>query len=129
MILDKFKKYMADPSILSEAHIESFKVRTENTPYRIEDTCFNDDYTTLIFDTGWVTFKIEDEDCIVMAYYRDNESKIDKDELWNAFKGMLRDNGCKKITMYTVLNPKMWEERYGFKVKRYEMEAELWPAD
>ena len=127
MRLDKFKKYMADPSVLTEAHVKNFQLRTEETPYRIGDNS-DENCTTLIFDTGWVTFKIEGDECLVNAYYRDNESNVKKDELWGAFKDMIRDNGCNKIIMYTMINPKMWEERYGFKVKRYEMEVDLWPA-
>ena len=111
---------MADPSILKEHHVNEFTSKTKDTPYRIKDTCFDDDYTTIIFDTGWITFKIKENVCYIMAYYRDRKSSnVKKDEIWSAFKNTLKENGCEKI------NPKMWEKRYGFTINRYEMEVKI----
>ena len=124
--LSSFKDYMADPSVLKEEHIKDFNDKTKNIPYRIEDSCFDDKYTTIVFDTGWITFHIEDIVCYIMAYYRDKKSSgVKKDEIWSAFKNTLKENGCEKITMYTKINPKMWEKRYGFMINRYEMEVKI----
>jgi hypothetical protein len=125
VILNKVKDYMVDSSILTSSHMKKFLDADKDGVFEFERFLHDKNFTTLVFDVGFVTFRIKGDECFIAAYFRDKSSKMSKDDIWEGFQGMLKDNGCKKIVMYTSISPSMWESRYGFKINRYEMEKIL----
>lgn len=122
--LAKVEGLSCDPNIIKAKFLKEYSEKVDKK-YFITKYLDDPQYNTLAFDLGWVIFKIVDEECIIVSYYRNHKSKEEKDTIWDAFKAMLKDNGCKKITMYTSINPEMWKRRYGFKLSRYEMELDI----
>ena len=52
-------------------------------------------------------------------------SNLNWDVAYNEFLKCLKLNKCTKMLMYTELDPKFWEKKYKFKLKKYEMELNL----
>jgi len=89
---------------------------------------------TMYFDRGIVMFKVFDMDyegynsdriCLILALCKRKHSKVNWKELLKGFWNFLRKNKCTKVKMYTKLDPKIWENNYGFKIKEYVMERNL----
>ena len=122
----KFKPHLKNKGIIQPQHVAEYYEKT--TMYSIDEALRDDKYSTFIFDTGWITFKIENDECFIMSLYRDESSKLDRDEMIESFVDMCRDNKVKKITMITDIDPKMWVDNYGFKIikpMRHKMEKTI----
>ena len=92
--------------------------------------------TTMFFNKGFISFKMEwmngdgynnDKVCYIYFIYKEEGSPLtsDWDEFINQFKLFCKANKCTKILMHTELKTDFWIKRYGFKIKKYEMELDL----
>ena len=132
---DYIRKYcMESPSILSKEDLKVFdKLVYKDNGKTLKYLWENPYNTVLIFDKGFVIFKLFELDieksiaCELSVLYKIKGSKADKywkriiKEFWN----FLKVNKCKKVIMWTKLNPDFWSKNYGFELKKYEMELEL----
>ena len=134
---DYIKKYgMNDISVLTKedySFLDS-KIFKDNGA-TLKKLLYSPSNTVLIFNRGIVIFNIYDTDntdgynydrvCMLHLLYKANDSEIDWNIAYNEFLKFLKVNKCTKILMYTKLDPKFWERKYNFKIKRYEMELDL----
>ena len=84
----------------------------------------------LIWNKGMVIFQLYNDEngdkmCMIFLCYKSKDSKIDWDITRKEYWDCLKKNECKKVMMYTKINPEFWIKNYDFKLKRYEMELEL----
>ena len=133
---DFIKKYfMEDISILNKEDFEFYDSETYRDGGKsLKIYMNNPSNVTLFFNKGFIVFNLEernydgyDEDivCYVIDYYKSKESKLTKEFIVSGFWDFLRFNKCTKVLMTTQINPDFWINRYGFKLKKYEMELEL----
>lgn len=138
MILTKYLKEhaMKDMSVLKKEDFEFIEKKLfKDKGKTLKKLVYDPANTILVFDRGLVIFTIydtEDTDgwnfdrvALVLLLYKVKDSKIDWDIAYNEFLKCLKLNKCTKLLMYTELNPKFWERKYKFKLRRYEMELDL----
>ena len=117
---------MADPKdVLTKAHIDDYNKKIGNDGKELQELLTSSDSNVMCFNTGWVVFEFINGVCVVTSYYKHKDSKCSAKEYWNSFKEVAQINGCSKIRMHTHIDPKFWEENYGFKHYKHIMEVEL----
>ena len=94
--------------------------------------------TTLFFDKGFIVYDIQKKDgdgfdndivCTIYALFKEKKPCLSILNLgWlricNEFFKFLKLNKVNKVVMVTKLEPDFWK-KYGFKLKRYEMERNI----
>ena len=122
----KFKPHLRSKGIIQAEHVAEYYEKTGE--YSIDRALCDDNYSTFIFDTGWITFKVKEDNCFIISLYRAENSKLERDEMIESFVDMCRDNKVKKITMITDIDPEMWVDNYDFKIIkpiRHKMEKTI----
>ena len=138
MILTKYLKEhaMKDMSVLKKEDFEFIENKVfKDKGKTLKKHVYAPANTVLVFDRGLVIFTIYDTDdtegfnfdrvALVLLLYKAKNSNLDWDVAYNEFLKCLKLNKCTKMLMYTELDPKFWEKKYKFKLKKYEMELNL----
>tara|TARA_R100000458_G_C8203739_1_gene193448 strand:- start:161 stop:541 length:381 start_codon:yes stop_codon:yes gene_type:complete len=126
---------MENPSILNSEDMKFFdKMVFKDNGKTLNHILSNPNNTTFFFNKGFVSFNtfLKDGDgydndliCDLLIFFKTKDSKLKRDFLLKGFWNFLRLNGCTKVNMHTKINPKFWENNYGFKILKYEMELDL----
>jgi len=113
-----------------------FAIKTEDHDGKILRKELREDGANIvIFDVGFVLFKIEGKDAVFGSYYHSKkDSTEDVKVLWRDLVDNIKDNGCNTIKCFAI-NDKIrvnYEKNYGFKTtefdfdkKRYNMEMSI----
>ena len=136
---DFIRKNATNGSTLTKEDFEFFDKKVFNDGGR-ELKSYMDDPSiiTLFFDKGFIVYDIQHRDgygynedivCTIYALYKHKKPgftilDIGWARIVAEFWKYLKINKCTKVVMYTKLTPDFWK-KYGFKVKRYEMERNL----
>ena len=140
MIFTNFiRENATDGSTLTKEDFEFFDKKVFNDGGISLQSYLNDpNIITLFFDKGFIIYDIQDKHgygynnervCTIYELYKAKKPGISILDLgwWNIvreFWKYLKLNKCKKVVMFTKLEPDFWK-KYGFKIKRYEMERDL----
>lgn len=129
------KNCMEKPSILTKDDFQHFdKSVWDDNGKTLKSCLYDPKNVTFFFDKGFVIFNIYYSDtdynnndiiCDLVAFYRAKVSKLSRKECLDNFWNFLKVNKCTKVNMSTTMNPDFWIKKYGFKLKRYEMELKL----
>tara|TARA_Y100000401_G_scaffold47601_1_gene36760 strand:+ start:19137 stop:19514 length:378 start_codon:yes stop_codon:yes gene_type:complete len=120
----EIKRFMEPISAIQPEDIKIFEEATKDMPFSLSEILKRNDIMSLVFDRGFVSFKVKNNECIVYAYYVSKKSKISSKEHRKAFYDFLKYNGCKSMRAYTHTPPKVWKN-WGFKLQRYEIVRKL----
>lgn len=129
------KQHFMPPDTLKPEHMKEFGLKTYDYDGKIiRNEIKEDDMQIVVFDTGFVLFKIIGKDAIFGSYYRSKDSTIPVEPMWKDLLETLRINGCTRVICYAI-NDKIrdiYESKYGFTTtgyddvrSRYDMEMEL----
>ena len=128
-----------DGSSLSEEDFKFFdKVTNKDNCRTLKSYIENPNLITLFFDKGFIIYSIDniindiynnERICTIYALFKTKKpGKSIIDIGWSkiaaGFWHYLKKNKCTKVLCYTKLDPSVFE-KYGFKLKRYEMERDI----
>ena len=133
IMTEQMSQYFADENVLSDYHIDEYNNALDGRE-SLEEHLLDDENHVIIFDTGFILFKIDGYEVEITSYYRSKDSTVPIKPVWESLKEVFRLNGCIKIVAYAI-NEKVcnvYERRYGFtaigydgKTCRYKMEQDL----
>tara|TARA_Y100001938_G_C8086956_1_gene432618 strand:- start:165 stop:578 length:414 start_codon:yes stop_codon:yes gene_type:complete len=122
---NKMKEHFMPSNTITAEHIKEFGLKTSDTQVRIlREQMSEENVQVVIFDTGFLLYKKENDDVIISSYYRSKDSTKEIEGIWHDLIDVFRLNNIKTIYSRTFSEKlKDWYvERYGFEFVDYDEE-------